>query len=449
MIDDDESVTVSLSLLLKQAGLASTVASSPAQALDIVGRQPISLVLQDMNFSRQTSGEEGLQLLADIRKLEPAMPVILMTAWGSIELAVQGMKLGASDFITKPWNNQHVLQLINTSLRLAQTTEPEAISRQALDEEHQLGEIVGEHPALLRVLATVGRVAATDAPVLILGESGTGKELIADAIHRNSPRHEQPLVKVNLGGIPASLFESEMFGHVKGAFTDASTNRAGRFQLANTGTIFLDEAGDLDRTSQVKLLRVLEDRTFQPVGSSHTQHTDVRVISATNRDLNQMIDEGDFREDLMYRLNLITIRLPPLRERRSDIRLIGMAHLERVADSYGVGPISVDEATWQWLETLDWPGNIRQLRQTLERAVLMSGKQQLSRIDFVDPALADDGSEQTTSGETMTIDEMERLMIANSLKQHDHNISKVANALGLSRAALYRRLEKYGLSTSQ
>jgi len=416
--------------------------------MNLLEDDAISLVLQDMNFSRSTTGEEGIALLKRVRKRRPGIPVILITAWGSIELAVEGMKLGATDFVTKPWNNQHVLQLTRTALRLAESTSDEDQGREELDHQYDFSDIVGEHPAFLKVLTMIGRVAGTDAPVLILGESGTGKEIIADAIHRNSARSGGPLVKVNLGGIPAPLFESEMFGHVKGAFTDAHTDRKGRFQLADGGSIFLDEAGDLDRASQVKLLRILEDCSFQPVGSSTTLHTNVRVISATNRDLSAMIKGGTFREDLFYRLNLITLRLPALRERRSDIRLIGRHHLHRVAELYGVTGLSIDENTWRWLESLDWPGNVRQLRQSIERTVLMSGKTHLTQQDFIDPALAPDT--QNNQGmldqqDVMTLNEMEKLMIQKSLLAHQGNISKVATALGLSRAALYRRLEKYGL----
>jgi two-component system NtrC family response regulator len=449
IVDDDESVTASLSLLLKQAGLPCVIAAEPDAAISILENQSVSLVIQDMNFSRSTSGDEGIALLSRIRELNATLPVILITAWGSIELAVKGVKLGATDFLTKPWNNQHVLQLIHTSLHLSRANSDEINSREQLDESFDFSDSVGEHPALLKVLTTIGQVCRTDAPVLILGESGTGKELIADAIHRNSRRADGPMIKVNLGGVSSSLFESEMFGHVKGAFTDARADRKGRFELADSGTIFLDETGDLDRASQVKLLRVLEDRSFQPVGSSNTHYADIRVVSATNRDLEEMIAGGDFREDLMYRLNLITIRMPALRERRSDIRLIARHHLHQVAEMYGTDEISIVEEAWRWLESLEWPGNIRQLRQTIERAVLMSGKSRLELRDFIDPELVDEAIEksgQFDSLDKMTLDEMEKVMIEKSLAHHQNNISRVASALGLSRAALYRRLDKHGLS---
>jgi len=447
IVDDDPSVTASLSLLLKQAGFASVTASSPDEAIRRVGRERVKLIIQDMNFTRQGSGgEEGLKLLGRIRELAPGVPVILITAWGSIELAVRGIKAGASDFVTKPWNNTHLLQLIRTSLSLAAEAAEET-SREALDEQYDFSDIVGQHPAMVRVLSRVARVCATDAPVLLLGESGTGKELIADAIHRNSRRQAESQVKVNLGGIPAALFESEMFGHVRGAFTDAKSDREGRFALADGGTIFLDELGDLDKAAQVKLLRVLQDRTFQPVGSSATRTTDVRVVSATNRDLTRMVKEETFREDLLYRLNLITIRLPPLRERASDVRLLAQQHLRRVAELYGADDVTIEEEACQWLASLDWPGNVRQLCQTVERAVLMSGRRRLRQEDFIDPDLVEETPPQTspTGLFELTLDQVEKLMIEKSLSRHENNISRAAGDLGLSRAALYRRIEKHDI----
>jgi DNA-binding NtrC family response regulator len=446
IVDDDASVTASLSLLLKQAGLPSVTASDPDAAMAAMDAQPVSMVVQDMNFSRQTTGEEGLALLREVRSREPSMPVILITAWGSIQLAVEGMKAGATDFVTKPWNNQHLLQLIRTALSLSQPEAEPAVSREDLDQRFDFSEIIGEHQSMIKVLNTVARVCATDASVLILGESGTGKELIADALHGNSPRSGSELVKVNLGGIQETLFESEMFGHVRGAFTDAKSNRKGRFEKAEGGTIFLDEVGDLDKASQVKLLRVLQDRSYQPVGASETRHADVRVISATNRDLAAMVREDAFREDLLYRLNLITIRMPPLRERATDIRLIANQHLLRVAELYGVSKISIDEKAFRWLQSLHWPGNVRQLRQTVERAVLMSGKRTLGKDDFVDPEVVENqpsGNVSLTGVDHLTLDEVERLMIEKSLDRNDNNISRTAADLGLSRAALYRRLEKH------
>ncbi len=448
VVDDDRSVTASLALLFKQAGIPLRSAHTPDEAIAHLESRPCSLVLQDMNFSRQTSGEEGLELLDRIQTTVPKVPVILMTAWGSIQLAVRGIQAGAVDFVTKPWDNGHLLQLVRTQLSLASATREEA-NREGLDEQYDFSDIVGEHPAMVRLLNRVARVCATDAPVLILGESGTGKELIADALHRNSGRCHEAFVKVNLGGIPATLFESEMFGHLRGAFTDAKSDRQGRFAAADGGTIFLDEIGDLEKSSQVKLLRVLQDRTYQPLGSSRTERTDIRVISATHRDLLEMVREEVFREDLLYRLNLITLRVPALRERRSDISRIAYHHLRRVGEIYGCDEIVIEDSAYRWLESLEWPGNVRQLRQTIERAVLMSGRRQLRREDFIDPDLAG----TTPSGRSLseidhlTLEEVERLMIEKSLDRNANNISRAAADLGLSRAALYRRLEKHGLSS--
>ena len=308
-----------------------------------------------------------------------------------------------------------------------------------------------KHPALVRVLNTVGRVAGTDASVLILGESGTGKELIANALHRNSPRADGPLVTVNAGGIPESLFDSEMFGHVRGAFTDAKSDRKGRFELADGGTIFLDEVGELGAQSQVKLLRVLQDRSFQPVGSAQTRHTNVRVVAATNRDLTNMVQDGTFREDLLYRLNLITIRLPPLRERVSDILRIAVRHLRQVSAYYDLEDIGLTEPACRWLESREWQGNVRELTQTLERAVLVSGEQLLDTVHLMGPDLADDmppARDLLSAVDHLTLNDLERLMIEKCLDRNDNNISRTATALGLSRAALYRRMEKHGLAIS-
>jgi len=373
IVDDDRSVTASLELLLKQAGLPATSAATPEEALDTLRRQPCHLIIQDMNFSRRTSGEEGLALLRDIKAATPSIPVILITAWGSIPLAVEGMKAGAADFVTKPWTNQHMLQTVQTALGVAavRPTADEGVpSREDLDARYDFGNLVGRDSRMLRILQIVGRVASTDASVLITGESGTGKELVAEAIHRNSPRAARAFVKVNLGGISSTLFDSEMFGHVRGAFTDARADRKGRFELAHGGTIFLDEIGDLDAPSQVKMLRVLQDRTFEVLGSSQRREADVRVISATNRPLPDLVARGEFREDLLYRINLIAIHLPPIRERPEDIPILASRFLHTAAQVYRRDPLTLTAAALRWLRSQPWPGNVRQLRQAVERAVL-------------------------------------------------------------------------------
>jgi DNA-binding NtrC family response regulator len=305
---------------------------------------------------------------------------------------------------------------------------------------------VGEHPKLLKVLETIGQVARTRAPVLILGESGTGKELVADAIHRNSPRAAQPIVKINMGAITPSLFESEMFGHVRGAFTDAKSDRKGHIASAEGGTLFLDEIGELNRGDQVKLLRVLQDQRYQPVGASRTEQADIRLVSATNQELAELVASGEFREDLFYRLNLITIRLPPLRERRSDIPLLARHIAATVADSYGLGAVTLTAQALEWLAAQPWPGNIRQLKQTLERTMLLAGKDQLAQADFVAAGQGDGAAAQRLGVDGMTLEQVERHMIEQALHQHTGNISRVAKALGLSRTALYRRLERHGLA---
>jgi two-component system, NtrC family, response regulator len=447
IVDDDSSVTASLALLLKQAGYKSQPAATPADALRLIESHHFALVLQDMNFSRQTSGEEGLELLRQIKTLRPRLPVVLMTAWGSIQLAVEGMRAGASDFVTKPWTHHQLLQAVSTALKLAQAP-ARTPSREELDARYDFAELIGRDPRFLKVLDVVGRVSATDASVLITGESGTGKELIAAAVHRNSPRRGAPFVKVNLGGISSSLFESEMFGHVRGAFTDARSDRKGRFETANGGTIFLDEIGDLDPASQVKMLRVLQDRTYEVLGSSVTRTVDVRVVSATNRSLPEMVAQGTFREDLLYRLNLITVHLPSLRERASDIPPLAAHFLDSVAKVYRRHGLKISGAARRWLEGLPWPGNIRQLKQLIERTVLVSDRDVLEVADFALPLEMEAGERRRDAlpeAGSMTLDDLERAMIVKCLKHYGGNISHVADALGLSRAALYRRMEKYGI----
>ncbi|HEX6861826.1 MAG TPA: sigma-54 dependent transcriptional regulator [Thermoanaerobaculia bacterium] len=454
IVDDDPSVTASLGLLLKRHGHPTRAARSPEEAVAVLREQEVDLVLQDMNFSRSTTGEEGLALLAEIRRLRPRLPVILITAWGSISLAVLGMKAGASDFVTKPWSNAQLLQSVETALSLAsqagERTAPP--SREELDRRHDFRGLIGTDPKLLKLLELIARVAPTDASVLITGESGTGKELVAEALHGNSRRKGGPFVKVNLGGISSTLFESEMFGHVKGAFTDARADRKGRFELADGGTIFLDEIGEIDPPSQVKLLRVLQDRSYEVLGSSHTRTVDVRVISATNRDLAELVEKGQFREDLLYRLNLIAVRLPPLRERRGDIPLLARHFLDLCAKTYRRNPVAITDRAVAWLQDQPWPGNIRQLKQTIERAVLVLDGDRLDVTDFV--ALSGLEARETARGGTalpspgsMTLDEMEKAMIVKCMRHYEGNITRVAEALGLSRAALYRRFEKYGLDT--
>ena len=441
IIDDDSAVRSSLSFMLKRAGYEVKTAPSPREAMDIVRAEAPALILMDMNFTLSTTGEEGLTLLKQVKVFRPDVPVILMTAWGSIQLAVQGMQAGAFDFITKPWNNAALLQRIETALELTAAPKEETT---ALNRSH----IIGKSKGLMEVLNTVARIARTNASVLITGESGTGKELIAEAIHINSQRVKQPFVKVNLGGISQSLFESEMFGHKKGAFTDASADRIGRFEMANKGTIFLDEIGDLDPSCQVKLLRVLQDQTFEVLGDSRPRKVDVRVVSATNADLRKMVSERTFREDLFYRINLITVKLPSLRERREDIPLLARHFADRQAEVNGLPRTDFSADALNFLSRLPYLGNIRELKNLVERTILVSGKPVLDATDFDAQYLRHDEPAKAAEGTSfagMTLDEIERQTILQALEQHKGNLSQVAVSLGISRAALYRRLEKYNI----
>ncbi len=453
IIDDDVAVRTSLGLLLKQAGYATQAVATPEAALQAVRQMPPELVLMDMNYSLDTSGQDGLALLTQVKQLAPQVPVILITGWGSIALAVEGMKAGAAEFVTKPWNNDALLQTIRTILSLSEQAPPTdaaQLSRRQLDKQFDFQNIVGQDAHLLHLLRNVGQVAATDASVLIEGESGTGKELIAEAVHHNSHRRRQPFVKVNLGGISHSLFESEMFGHRRGAFTDAKTDRVGRFELANGGTIFLDEIGELDLGSQVKLLRVLQDRTYEVLGDSKPRRLDIRVICATNRNLAELVQQGRFREDLFYRINLITVRLPALRERPADIPLLTQHFVDQLRATYHRPALRVSTRALHWLREQQLAGNIRELKNLVERAVLVSGKEELGPEDFQANAQRLPVRHGSEAGDlpapgTMTLDELEAQMIRQALSHYDGNISRVAKALGLSRGALYRRLEKHAI----
>lgn len=446
IIDDDSAVRSSLSFMLKRAGYEAQTVPGPREAMDVVRVEAPALILMDMNFTLSTTGEEGLTLLKQVKIFRPDVPVILMTAWGSIQLAVQGMQAGAFDFITKPWNNAALLQRIETALELTAVASKDVQEEQSetLNRSH----IIGKSQGLTEVLNTVARIARTNASVLITGESGTGKELIAEAIHINSQRVKQPFVKVNLGGISQSLFESEMFGHKKGAFTDATTDRVGRFELANKGTIFLDEIGDLDPSCQVKLLRVLQDQTFEVLGDSRPRKTDIRVVSATNADLRKMVSERTFREDLFYRINLITVKLPALRERREDIPLLVRHFADRQAETNGLPRTEFSADAMQFLSRLPYPGNIRELKNLVERTILVSGKPTLDASDFDAQYIRhnDQKAAESTSFIGMTLDEIERQTILQALERHKGNLSQVAMALGISRAALYRRLEKHNIN---
>lgn len=446
IIDDDSSIRTSLSFMLKRAKYDVQAVASPKEAMAVVRSVEPELILMDMNFSLTTSGDEGITLLKQVKIFRPEVPVILMTAWGSIDLAVKGMQAGAFDFITKPWNNAALMLRIETALELngkKKEEEEEEVSKNG--DTFDRSAIIGKSKALMDVLATIKRICRTNASVLITGESGTGKELIAEAVHRNSPRAKKPFVKVNLGGISQSLFESEMFGHKKGAFTDASSDRVGRFELADKGTIFLDEIGDLDMSCQVKLLRVLQEQTFEVLGDSRPRKVDIRVVSATNANLPKMVQAHTFREDLFYRINLITVHLPALRERREDIPLLVRHFANLQCQANGLPKVDFTPEAIDYLKGLPYPGNIRELKNLVERTLLVSGKDTLDVEDFKAQNLQ--SAEPTTIQgiEGMTLEETERQRILQALAQYGNNMTQVAAVLGVSRPSLYRRLEKYNI----
>ena len=435
IVDDDPVVRRSLGMLLKRAGYTPDEAATPEEALAKVRACDYSLILMDMNYSRTTTGEEGLELLRKTRIFQPDTPVVLITAWGSIELAVEGIRSGAFDFITKPWNNLVLLQRIRTAIDLNRKEYAETT-----DGFDRCG-IIGNNRRLNELLDTAARIAPTNAPVLILGENGTGKEMIANAIHANSRRRQKPFVMVNLGGISRSLFESEMFGHTKGAFTGAVNDRKGRFELADKGTIFLDEIGDLDTGSQVKLLRVLQQHTFEPLGESRPHKVDIRVICATNADLASMVRERSFREDLFYRINLITLNIPSLRERRDDIPLLVRHFTAAAAAAAGMPVPEIPADTMELLTRLPYPGNIRQLKNMMERAVLIGGARLDNTLFASDDCLNTDAETHPTGN----LNDTERSVVAEALAQAGGNLSQAARILGITRQSLYRRKEKYGL----
>lgn len=445
IIDDDSAIRSSLSFMLRRAKYDVTATATPQEAIDTVRNVEPDLILMDMNYSLTTSGDEGLYLLKQVKVFRPDVPVILMTAWGSIDLAVKGMQAGAFDFVTKPWNNAALMQRIETALELSNKRKIDKGDEN--DAPFDCSNIIGNSPQLKSILSTVQRISRTNASVLITGESGTGKELIAEAIHRNSERKGEPFVKVNLGGISQSLFESEMFGHKRGAFTDATSDRVGRFEMAHRGTIFLDEIGELDISCQVKLLRVLQEQTFEVLGDSRPRKVDIRVVSATNVDLNKMVKERTFREDLFWRINLINIHLPALRERREDIPLLARHFATQLAAQNKLESVEFAADAMEFLTRLPYPGNIRELKNLVERTMLITGCNRLTASHFeaqYNGSLNPVQEKGTDIGE-MTLDEMELHTIKQAMEKHDGNITQVAATLGISRPALYRRLEKHGI----
>ena len=446
IIDDDAAVRSSLTFLLKRAGFRPEAVPGPKEALEVVRTTAPELILMDMNFTLTTTGEEGIQLLRQVKIFRPDVPVILMTAWGSISLAVQGMQAGAFDFITKPWNNLVLLKSIRTALELSeQKKEANApLNRSDADHKFHFDKIVGQSAALMDVLGTVSRIAPTNASVLITGESGTGKELIAEAIHANSPRSKEAFVKVNLGGLSQSLFESEMFGHKKGAFTDAYMDRVGRFEMANKGTIFLDEIGEMAFDLQAKLLRILETGEFIKIGDTKPTKVDVRIIAATNRDLEKEIELGHFREDLFYRLSVFQIHLPALRERVEDIPLHIKAFVSAFSSKMGKNIRTISPEYIDALKKRAWKGNVRELRNAIERSLIIADGDTLT-LDALPLNMQTSSAASTESYSGFDLSGVEKMHIQKVLKYTKGNKTETSRLLGIGLTTLYRKIEEYGL----
>jgi DNA-binding NtrC family response regulator len=448
VIDDDRDILLTTRVVLKkQFGLIKTEAD-PEMILQQLENELFDIILLDMNFSAgATSGKEGMKWLREIRKKDESAHVIMMTAYGDIDLAVKAMKEGAADFIVKPWDNQKLMATVINAFRLSQSKREiielrrkQELLHQDLDQE--FSEIIGRSDRMKVVFDTISKVAQTDANVLILGENGTGKELIARALHRESERAKEIFVSVDLGAIPETLFESELFGHVKGAFTDAGEDRSGRFEVASGGTLFLDEIGNLSLPLQSKLLSVVQNRVINRVGSSRETPINIRLICATNMPLYRMVQEKTFREDLLYRINTVEIKVPPLRERRSDIPLFTDHFTQLFARKYNKTGISLHQDVYQKLDTYSWPGNIRELQHVVERAIILNDKDILKPADFL---IMHDTS-RSTDLVGFRMEDVEKQTIQQVLEKYRYNISKAADELGMARTTLYRKMTKYGIS---
>lgn len=443
--DDQPDVLEALRLLLKSEGYQIDTVKSPAAVLRAVESRDFALVLIDLNYARDTtSGEEGLDLLDKLQALDANLPVVVMTAWASVEVAVEAMRRGAKDFITKPWDNPRLLAIVRTQVELGSAVR----AYRRLEQENQIlrgtkesgPTLIAESVAMRPVLEMIARVGPSDANILITGENGTGKGLIAKALHAVSTRGDEAFISVNMGGLPEGVFESELFGHVRGAFTDAKTDRAGRFELADGGTLFMDEIGNIPLSQQAKILRTLETGEFERVGSSKTYRANVRLISATNADLQQQVADGVFRQDLLFRLNTIHIHLPPLRERREDIELLAQFFLKQHVKRYGKAITGFESGALEAMRGYSWPGNVRELDHAVERGCLMAQGKAIHAND-----LGLNAGQATPQIEDMSIEEVEAYLIKKTLARCDGNARKAAEELGLSRSAFYRRLEKYGL----
>ena len=443
LADDQRDVLEALRILLKGEGYQTEAVTSLAAVFNALEKKDYALLVMDLNYTRDTtSGQEGLTAIPKIQEIDNMLPIVVMTAWASIDLAVEAMKRGARDFVTKPWDNERLLTIVRTQIELAT-----ALRRgRKLEAENQLlrgsmPNLIAESPAMRPVMEMISRVGPSDANVLITGENGTGKGLIAQALHTLSPRASRTMITVNMGGLSETLFESELFGHVKGAFTDAKTDRAGRFELADEGTLFMDEIANIPLAQQAKLLRVIETGNFERVGSSKTMHANVRIISATNANLQDEIAAGRFRQDLLFRLNTIQISLPSLRDRREDIMPLANSFLRQHAQRYRKQISGFDDAARERLLQHRFPGNVRELDHVVERAVLMAQDRQIRAGDL---GLTSGGGDSRNL-EQMSLEEVEAFLIKKALARNDGNARKAAEALGLSRSAFYRRLQQYGL----
>jgi DNA-binding NtrC family response regulator len=441
--DDQRDVLEALRILLKGEGYQTEAVTSLAGIFNSLEKKEYALLLMDLNYTRDTtSGEEGLSAIPRIRQIDNTLPIVVMTAWATVELAVEAMKRGARDFVTKPWDNHRLLAIVRTQIELAAALRRE----RKLEAENELlrgtmPNLIAQSPAMRPVIEMISRVAPSDANILITGENGTGKSLVARAIHALSPRASHAMITVNMGGLSETLFESELFGHVKGAFTDAKADRAGRFELANESTLFMDEIANIPLTQQAKLLRVIETGDFERVGSSKTLHANVRIISATNSNLEDEVAGGRFRQDLLFRLNTIQIKLPPLRERPDDVMPLANSFLRQHAEHYRKQVAGFDETARERLLQHPFPGNVRELDHIVERAVLMTQDQQICASDL---GLTNGGGESRNL-EEMSLEEVEAFLIKKALARNEGNARKAAEALGLSRSAFYRRLQQYGL----
>ncbi|MEQ8363814.1 MAG: sigma-54 dependent transcriptional regulator [Cyclobacteriaceae bacterium] len=451
IVDDNEDLLKAAKMYLKRHFAQVDIEKNPEAITNILSNENYDVILLDMNFTKDvSSGSEGYYWLEKILEIDPSSVVVLITAYGDVQMAVRAIKAGATDFVLKPWENEKLLATIYSSLRLRESrNEIESLRiknkeiNQALNEK--FSDIIGQSQPMQRIFQTIERVAHTDANVLILGENGTGKELIARAIHRNSSRKHESFVSVDLGSITETLFESELFGHKKGAFTDAKEDRAGRFELANKGTLFLDEIGNLSMPLQAKLLAVLQNRRVSRVGANKETPVDIRLICATNMPLYDMVKENRFRQDLLYRINTIEVEIPPLRDRFEDIPLLATHYLKHYSNKYGKGLNKLSDAAMTRLNKHNWPGNIRELQHAIERAVILSNSSVLQPDDFNFNVNTNKDTEQQLNLEQFNLEEVEKILIRKVLKKYNGNITQAAGELGLTRSSLYRRLEKYGL----